>query len=154
MSGNGVLLWVLGVLSGTMLLAMAGITALDVAGRAALNRPIPAAYELVQIAQAILVFAALPLATRARLHITMGVSLAALGPRIAAGLGILVDAVSVLFLALFAWRLLRMAAYLTEVNETLVFLALPVGPLVHFMALMSALSAAYLAVAAVMERAR
>jgi TRAP-type C4-dicarboxylate transport system permease small subunit len=152
MTGHRVLLWVLGMLSGTMLLAMAGITVADVAGRAAFNRPVPAAYELVQVAQAILVFAALPLATRARMHITMGVSLAALGARTAAVLSVVVDAVAVLFLAVFAWRLAAMAAYLTEANETLVFLQWPVGPLVAFMAVMSALSAVYLALAAVAER--
>lgn len=146
------LLIVLGVLSGTMLLAMAGVTFLDVGGRALFDRPIPAAYELVQICQAVLVFAALPLATRARMHITMGVSLAFIGPRAAAWLAALVDLVSVLFLALFAWRLWLMAGYLTEMGETLMFLRVPVGPLVHFMAAMSALSALYLAIVAVRER--
>jgi len=146
------LMLMLGILSGTMLLAMAGVTSLDVGGRALLNRPIPAAYELVQVAQAILVFAALPLATRARIHITMGVSLATIGPRAASALAAVVDLVSIGFLALFAWRLFLMGRYLGDMGESLVFLRVPVAPFVHFMAAMTLLSAAYLALAAVAER--
>ncbi len=139
---------VLGLVSGTMLLVMAGVTVLDVGGRAALNRPVPAAYELVQIAQAILVFAALPLATRGREHITMGVGLGALGTRVAVVLGALVDLVSVLFLAVLAWRLHLLGRYLGEMGEVLMFLRQPVAPILGFMAAMTALSAVVLAVVA------
>jgi TRAP-type C4-dicarboxylate transport system permease small subunit len=148
MTGHRALLWVLGVLSGTMLLAMAGITVVDVIGRAVVNRPVPAAYELVQIAQAILVFAALPLATRAREHITMGAAFAALGRRGAAVLGAVVDVVAIGFLAVLAWRMHLLGRYLGDAGETLMFLRLPVAPFAHFMAATTALSALILAATA------
>jgi TRAP-type C4-dicarboxylate transport system permease small subunit len=151
MTADRLLVVLLGTISGGMLLGMAGVTLLDVAGRAVFNRPIPAAYELVQLAQAILVFAALPLATRRREHITMGVSLGALGSRAAAALAVLVDLVSIGFLAVLAWRLRLLGLYLDDMGEALMFLGVPVAPMAQFMAAMTALSALVLGIVALRD---
>lgn len=119
----------LGVVSGVALLSMASVTAWDVAARGIANTPLPAAYEVVQISQAVLVATALPLATRARLHITMGVSLGGLSARLQRLMTLLVDVLSGLFLLVFAWRVGTTALHLRGVGETLMFLGLPAWPM-------------------------
>jgi TRAP-type C4-dicarboxylate transport system permease small subunit len=124
----------LGVVSGAALLSMASVTAWDVVARGIANAPLPAAYEVVQISQAVLVATALPLATRARLHITMGVSLGGLSERLQRLLTVLVDLLSGLFLMVFAWRVGATAWHLRAVGETLMFLGLPAWPMAALLA--------------------
>ena len=60
------------VVAGTLMFALLALTFVDVVGRYAFNRPIPGGFEIIEFNMGLLIFAALPLVTRDRGHITVG----------------------------------------------------------------------------------
>ena len=57
---------ILEAIGGAMILAMMVVTAIDVAGRYFLNRPIGGAFEVTEILMGLVIFAGMPLATARR----------------------------------------------------------------------------------------
>lgn len=62
---------ILKVLAGTLMFLLMALTFIDVVGRYAFNRPIPSASEVIEMNLALLIFAALPLVTGEKGHITV-----------------------------------------------------------------------------------
>lgn len=95
-------------LGGAALLAAALLTVASIAGRALVPlglSPVPGDYELVQIAAAFAVTAALPLCQYRRGHVTVDIATDAMGPRAAAVARAAGDLAMAAVAALLAWRM-------------------------------------------------
>ncbi len=123
-----------------VLLALLLCSFMDVVGRGLFNSPLPGAVELSELMMALLVASALPLVTAKRAHIVVDFLDPLLGRRLKLIQEALVSVVSVVLLAILAWRLaiqtLDMAAY----NAITAFLSVPTWPVVGFMAAMCAIA--------------
>lgn len=117
----------LGLLAGALAAAMMLVTALDVGGRFLLNRPLHGAFEATEVMMGLIVFLALPLATRRREHIavTMFDHLLAEGVKRAAGL--LFGLVCAAVCGLLAWRLGLYGGRLLRAGEVTLELGIPRG---------------------------
>lgn len=129
-------------LMAAFLLAMALITGADVIGRYFLNSPIPGGYEIVQYLMAMSVFAALPLATRADGHLTIGLFTDRLHGRAQRVHRIVVLIVSGLTLAFLAWRMGEQAAVLARRQMSSGSLGIPLAPIAWVMTGLAWLSVA------------
>ena len=65
--------------AGGLMLLLLGLTFVDVVGRYAFGRPIPGGFEIIEFNMGLLIFAALPLVTRKRGHITVSLFDALMG---------------------------------------------------------------------------
>ena len=65
--------------AGSLMLLLLGLTFVDVVGRYAFGRPIPGGFEIIEFNMGLLIFAALPLVTRKRGHITVSLFDALMG---------------------------------------------------------------------------
>ena len=116
------------------------LTFADVVARYLLNRPIRGAFELTELGLLVLIFAGLPLVSRADEHVTMDFIdhilpawLLDLWARVMHG----VCAAIMFFLAWQVWiKATRIAGY----RDTTDVLLISVGPFVYFMAVMIALT--------------
>jgi TRAP-type C4-dicarboxylate transport system permease small subunit len=115
------------------LAAMAVVTVIDVAGRYLFNAPLKGGYEISEMMMALTVFAALPLATRADSHLTVGLLTDRLHgwPRRIHRVVIL--AISAAALAFIAWRMGIQADILTRSGGASGSLQLPLWPLARVM---------------------
>jgi TRAP-type C4-dicarboxylate transport system permease small subunit len=139
----------LGGIVAVLLMAMMLTTVIDVIGRYALKRPVPGAYELIELSLAIVIFMALPLVCLKDENITVTLLIDGLSARarqIHAGVVSLVGAG---VLAVVAWRLYAHGAQLTSYGDVTMFLRLPRGPIAYTMAGLSALAAVALVVVAI-----
>lgn len=89
---------------GAVLVAMIGMSAASITGRALLGRPLPGDFELVQLGCAIGVSAFLPWCQMRRGNITVDFFTLALPKRAQAGLDALGALLLALVMALVAWR--------------------------------------------------
>jgi TRAP-type C4-dicarboxylate transport system permease small subunit len=124
----------LGGIAAVLLMAMMLITVVDVIGRYALQRPVPGAYELIELSLAIVIFMALPLVALKDENISVTLLIERLTRRtrqIHAGLMALTCAG---VLAVVAWRLYAHAAQLASYGDVTMFLRLPRGPIGYVMA--------------------
>jgi TRAP-type C4-dicarboxylate transport system permease small subunit len=122
------------------LLLLMALVATDVAGRYLLNRPVPGAYELVQLLMGVLVFSALPVVSRRNEHITLGL----LDPHFRGAADrfrrVAVNAFSAAVLAFVAWRLGEHALKLARNGDRTAVLALPLAPIGFFATAMASLA--------------
>jgi len=132
---------VLGLVAGTLLMAMMLLTAADVGGRYFFNAPVMGAQELTEMLMASAMFAALPLVTAAREHVTVSLFDSAFRGRLLVVRSLLVDLFSLVALLAFGWRLFAMGETLAEYGDQTLFLGLPLAPVAWFMAAMSFASA-------------
>lgn len=116
------------------LLAMASITAIDVAGRYLFGAPLPGGYEIVQYLMALTVFAALPLATRAEGHLTIDLFTSKIPNRFKSLHRAFVLLLSALALGLIAWRMTAQAAVMSRSEAVSGSLGLPLSPIAYAMA--------------------
>lgn len=123
------------------LLAMLGLTVADVLGRYVVSRPVPGVTELVQYTMVLVVFAALPVVTYRRSHISVALfdrAFGARGRRVQQGV---VMACSGAILAAQAVVLFKHAIGQHEAADVIGALRLVVYPAGFFMALLSAAAA-------------
>jgi TRAP-type C4-dicarboxylate transport system permease small subunit len=130
----------LGLASSILLLLLMAITVADVLLRYLFSAPLRGAFEVTEILLLVLIFAGLPLVSRADEHVTMDFVDRAIGPQ---ALGFVIRAAHagcaalLLALAWFAWlKAGKIAAY----ADTTESLKIPVAPFVYFMAVMIALA--------------
>jgi TRAP-type C4-dicarboxylate transport system permease small subunit len=131
---------VLGAAAAVLLLGLMLITTADVIGRYIFNWPLRGAFEITELLLLALIFAGLPLVSRADEHVTLDFIDAALGER---GRGLLrrfVDVVCGLIILGLAWRVWIKAGKIAGYADTTDVLKIPVGPFVYFMAAMIGLS--------------
>ena len=116
------------------------MTTADVIGRYIFNWPLRGAFELTELLLLTLIFAGLPLASRADEHVTLDFIDMVLSDKGRLLLRRLVDLVcGLLFLGL-AWRVWIKAGKIAGYGDTTEVLRVPVGPFVYFMAVMVAIT--------------
>jgi TRAP-type C4-dicarboxylate transport system permease small subunit len=131
----------LGAAAAILLFGLMAITTVDVIGRYIFNLPLRGGFEITELLLLTLIFAGLPLVSRADEHVTMDFIDAALGDRARALLRRLVDIVCGIIILGLAWRVWVKAGKIAGYGDTTEVLLIPVGPFVYFMALMVAVTA-------------
>jgi TRAP-type transport system small permease protein len=136
------LLWLCGGIAGTALLAIMGLTLVDVLGRKLLDTSLPGALELTELLMVAVIFAALPLVGLQGEHVVFD-SLDRWLPawlRRAQQAG--VDLLCMLLLAGLAWLMWSKAGQMAEFGDTTAQLKLPLAPFVHALGLAIGVAAA------------
>ena len=131
----------LGVAASAILLAMMLLTVVDVVARYVFSRPVRGAFEITELLLLSLIFAGLPLASRAGEHVTLDFVDLALPPWGRRLLRRLIDLVCGVILLGLAWRVWVKADKIAGYGDTTEVLRLPVSPFVYVMALMVAITA-------------
>jgi TRAP-type C4-dicarboxylate transport system permease small subunit len=130
----------LGFSAAVLLFCLMMLTTADVVGRYIFNWPIRGAFELTELLLLTLIFAGLPLASRADEHVTLDFIDMLLGNSGRLLLRRFVDLVcGLLFLGL-AYRVWIKADRIAGYGDTTEVLRVPVGPFVYFMAIMVAVT--------------
>ncbi|HEX6080581.1 MAG TPA: TRAP transporter small permease [Methylomirabilota bacterium] len=141
-SGWGRLVEVLlGVAAAAILLAMMGLTFVDVVARYVFNRPLAGAFEVTELLLLVLIFAGLPLVTYADEHAVMDFIDRPLGPRGTDVLQRLVQAVCAVSMGTLAWLVWLKADRIWAYRDATDVLRIVYGPFVYFMAVTIALTA-------------
>ena len=130
----------LGAAAAVLLFCLMALTTADVIGRYIFNWPLRGAFELTELMLLTLIFAGLPLASRADEHVTLDFIDMLFGDNGRLLLRRLVDLIcGLLFLGL-AWRVWIKAGKIAGYGDTTEVLRIPVGPFVYFMAAMVAIT--------------
>jgi len=127
---------VLGAAAAILLFGLMAVTTVDVIGRYIFNVPLRGGFEITELLLLTLIFAGLPLVSRADEHVTMDFIDAALGARGRLLLRRLVDVICGLIILGLSWRVWVKAGKIAGYGDTTDVLRIPVGPFVYFMALM------------------
>lgn len=130
----------LGWMSSLPLGLIVALTFLDVFARYVFSAPIRGSLEIIQYAMALSIFAALPLVTRHRGHVTVSLIDGAMGASALRWKTRVCDLISGLALGLMSWRLWVYAGESMAQKQQTIVLALPQGPLVYALAIFAALS--------------
>ena len=113
----------------------------DVVGRYLFSQPIFGAYELVEVLMGWLIFAGLPLVSRAQQHISVDFVSAFLPDRLKSVQGIFVNLLCAVTAMVISWRIWMYGERLSRVNETTMELQIPRGIIAQTMAVMLAFAA-------------
>jgi TRAP-type transport system small permease protein len=130
----------LGVAASAILLAMMGLTVVDVVARYWLKMPVRGAFEVTELMLVVLIFAGLPLVSFSDEHAVMDFVDRLLGPRGQLRLQRLVHVVNAAFMFLLTWLMWRKADRIWAYRDATDVLRLPYGPFVYFMAVTLALA--------------
>jgi len=118
------------------------VSVVDVFGRYGLNRPLPGSSELTEILMAILIYAGLPIVSQRQAHITVDL-LDPVTPKAVVPIrNAIVGLISVLVMALVAWRLWAYADQIRSSKDVTEYLKLPLAPFAYFMSVLAGLTAA------------
>jgi TRAP-type C4-dicarboxylate transport system permease small subunit len=132
---------VLGAAAALLLFGLMALTTADVIGRYIFNWPLRGAFEITELLLLALIFAGLPLASRADEHVTLDFIDMILSDSGRLLLRRLVDLVCGILVLGLAWRVWVKAGKIAGYGDTTDVLRLPVAPFVYFMALMVAITA-------------
>ena len=113
----------------------------DVVGRYIFSKPIFGAYELIEVLMGWLIFAGLPLVSRAQQHISVDFVSTFLPERLKPVQGITVNLLCAGTAMLMSWRIWLYGERLARVNETTMELQIPRGMIAQVMSVMLALAA-------------
>jgi TRAP-type transport system small permease protein len=144
---------VLGAAAAILLFCLMMVTTVDVIGRYIFNWPLRGGFEITELLLLTLIFAGLPLVSRADEHVTMDFIDQALRPRGRRLLRRLVDLVCGAIILGLAWRVWVKAGKIAGYGDTTEVLRILVGPFVYFMAIMVAVTAVVHLVRAVLPAA-
>jgi TRAP-type C4-dicarboxylate transport system permease small subunit len=131
---------VLGAAAAILLFVLMVVTTLDIAGRYIFNWPLRGAFEITELLLLTLIFAGLPLASRADEHVTLDFVDMLLGPKGRSHLRRVVDLVCGIILLGLAWRVWVKAGKIGAYGDTTDVLRVPVTPFVYFMTAMVVLT--------------
>ena len=134
---------------GVMLLALTGITVLDVTGRYLLNAPLPGGAELTELLVMAVIFTGLPAISLDDGHVTADLLSHQLGPRGRAIQLFAARACAVVALVLIAKQMWAHGARLSGYGQTTVYLHIPVWPVIQVAAVFCAVSAVIVAALAI-----
>jgi TRAP-type transport system small permease protein len=109
------------------------LTFFDVLMRYVFAKPVRGSSELIQFAMAITIFAALPVVTRHREHISVSMTANLFRGRMRTAKVLLCDAISLLALGLMAWRLGVQATEYVDSKAATIVLGLGMAPLTFAM---------------------
>ena len=131
----------LGFAAGAVLFGLMSITVVDVFGRYALDAPLPAGYELVQIGMALLVFLIVPVVTARDEDIRVDIFQRMFPARLRPALRLASRIISLAVILGFAWLLWQRAETFASSGEMTSNLRAPLAPIAAFVALSWAVSA-------------
>lgn len=134
-----------------LLFAMMTVTAIDVIGRYVFNAPLPGGFEIVQYLMAVVIFASLPLTTAAERHLTVSVFENRFSGTTRHLYRIVMLTVSLIALAIIAWRMGVQADVLGRSRQVSGFLQLPLAPIAWIMTALATLASLVAAVKLVLE---
>lgn len=126
----------LGAAASVLLLVMVCLTFADVIGRYLFNSPLRGAFEITELSLLTLIFAGMPLVSRADEHVTMDFIDRLLGARGRAALRRFVHLVCGLAILGMAWLMWLKAGKIANYGDTTDVLKIPVAPFVYFMTVM------------------
>ncbi|WP_425402961.1 TRAP transporter small permease [Hwanghaeella sp.] len=135
---------VLGGIAALLVFGMMVVTVIDVAGRYLFSAPLPGAFEVTEIALAVVIFLGLPLVCFEDGHISVSLiteRLRGMARRLQSAGAALIGGVT---LALVAWRIYEHGAQLASYGDVTIFLRLPKGPIAYLLSALTAVSAVYL----------
>ena len=123
--------WLLSLVSAFFLFLMLAVTFADVLGRYAFNAPITGAHEIIAFLLALTIFTALPLVSRDRGHITVGMfeKFYKGAVRYLIHLIVLIGTLGVL--GFISWLMFDQAETMREGNSITEYLDLPQAPIVY-----------------------
>ena len=116
------------------------LTFFDVVGRYLLNKPIRGAFEVTELALLVLIFAGLPLVSRADEHVTMDFIDRILPERIARLWVRAMHATCAAIMFFLCWQVWIKANRIASYSDTTDVLRIALGPFVYFMSLMIGLT--------------
>lgn len=131
---------VLGAAAAVLLFGMMSLTTADIVSRYLLNWPLRGALEITELMLLTLVFAGLPLASRAGEHVTLDFIDLLFGPQGQEIVRRAVDLVCGVIILALAWRVWVKADKIAAYGDTTDVLRLPIAPFVYFMTVMVALT--------------
>jgi TRAP-type transport system small permease protein len=131
---------VLGAAAAVLLFGLMALTTADVIGRYIFNWPVRGAFEITELLLLTLIFAGLPLASRADEHVTLDFIDMILTVRGRLLVRRLVDLICGLLILGLAWCVWIKAGKIAGYGDTTEVLRIPVGPFVYFMAVMVAVT--------------
>lgn len=131
----------LSIAAGGMVGILMFLVFIDVVGRYLFNRPIFGAYELIEVLMGSLIFAGLPLVSRAQKHISVDFISNLLPDRLKPIQGLIVNLLCAVTAMVISWRIWVYGERLNRVNETTLELQIPRGIIAQTMAVMVALTA-------------
>lgn len=120
------------------LMAMMVLTFVDVVGRYVFSAPLAGAKELTELLMGLLVFAAAPIVTADRGHITTALFETILPLRARLWRNAVIALVVAVACAVLAWRLWVQADMIRSLNTGSQLLGVPIAPLVYFMSVAAA----------------
>ena len=128
------------VIVGTTIFLMMAITFVDVVGRYAFSLPIPGGFELIEFLMPLSIFAGLPIITRRRTHIIVGILDGWFQGRAGDVRRLVVDAGSLAVVAFIAERLWSQGDGLAEAQIETGYLEWPVAPAAYGISVLSLLT--------------
>ena len=131
----------LGVASAIVLFAMMMITAVDVAGRYLLNKPLPGGFELTEMLLAALIYCGLPLVSKRRHHIVIDTFDPLMSRAVKRAFDVFAEVVCWLTLSGIGYLIFRRALRVTEYGDTTSVLKLPLAPVAYLMGVMIVIAA-------------
>ncbi|HEV7322263.1 MAG TPA: TRAP transporter small permease [Ensifer sp.] len=131
----------LALIGGTLLCLAAGLVSVSVLGRWLFNRPVPADYELVEVAVGVAAFSFLGYTQARNGHIAVDTFTLALPERLTRVIDGLWDLLLAGCLAFFAWGLFTGGLEARQYGTTLIQLPWPIWPVYLTCAVLAALAA-------------
>ena len=126
----------LGVAASAILFLMMLLTFVDVVARYLFNFPLRGGFEITELMLLVLIFAGLPLVSRADEHVTMDFIDRLLPPRAVLQVVRAVHALCAAVMFFLTWQVWIKAGRSAGYGDTTDVLKIPVGPFVYFMAAM------------------
>ena len=133
----------LGICIASLLLAIMGLTFVDVIGRYFFNAPLKAAYEVIKLAMGVVVFAGIPLITARSEHISVSLVESVVPPAFRWAMNIFANLVSAVVLGLFTWRLWVLTERFWAYGDSTMFLRIAQYPFAFFMCLTAGIAAVF-----------
>ena len=136
----------LGFLAATVLMLLMIVTFIDVTGRYLFLAPLPGAFEMTEIMMAMLIFAGLPLVSRANQHVTVNLIIGLLSPKIRHFQRLITQIIMTLVFGVMAWRMWIKAAEMLVQGDETAYLLIPIAPVAFFMTILLGVSSLIVAI--------
>ena len=136
----------LGFLAATVLMLLMIVTFIDVTGRYLFSAPLPGAFEMTEIMMAMLIFAGLPLVSRANQHVTVNLIIGLLSPKIRHFQRLITQIIMALVFGVMAWRMWIKAAEMLVQGDETAYLLIPIAPVAFFMTILLGVSSLIVAI--------
>lgn len=123
------------------LLALVGLTFVDVVGRYLFDHPLRGTTELVELAMVVIIFMGLPLVTRHREHLALDFLDKLVPPRAVLFIEALMGLLMAACLLWLAWLMARKALDVAAIGDSTMVLSIALAPFVWFIALAAVIDA-------------